>query len=110
MYVKYLNGQVHRQNTDKWSLGLEGRGELLLHENRVSLWSNESILEIYIFSNISIYINQQWWLYNMAVVLSGTELYTESDAFYVMNVLPPLFRVSWKQSCPPLCHAHLCAP
>ena len=110
MYVKYLNGQVHRQNADKLLLGLEGRGELLLHEDRVSPWGNKSILEIYIFSNIYIYINQPWWLYNMAMVLSGTELYTESDAFYVMNVLPPLFKVSWKQSCPLLCHARLCAP
>ena len=110
MYVKYLNGQVHRQNADKLLLGLEWRGELLLHEDRVSPWGNKSILEIYIFSNIYIYINQPWWLYNMAMVLSGTELYTESDAFYVMNVLPPLFKVSWKQSCPLLCYARLCAP
>lgn len=58
--MNYLSGQVHRQNADKRLLGLEGRGELLLHEDRVSLWSNESILEIRI---------QRWWLHITAVNL-----------------------------------------
>lgn len=99
MYVKYLNGQVHRtQISGCW--GCRGEGSYCFLRTE------------FLFGVTEVIWNATYsggGAHDTAVELSGAELEWLSAESYVTNVLPPLFKVVCKQSYHPLCHTSVCS-